>query len=126
MANLRIMLVDDHEVVRLGMKSLLERHANFEVVAEAAAADEAVEKALEQKPDIILMDIRLAGSSGIEACQEITGLLPDTKVVMLTSYADDELLFSAIRAGACGYVLQQLGSGALIRAIKAAAHAEAP
>ena len=125
MANLRIMLVDDHEVVRLGMKSLLERHANFEVVAEAAAADEAIEKALEQKPDIILMDIRLAGSSGIEACQEITDLLPDTKVVMLTSYADDELLFSAIRAGACGYVLKQIGSGELIQAIEAAARGEA-
>ncbi|HSM55901.1 MAG TPA: response regulator transcription factor [Candidatus Sulfomarinibacteraceae bacterium] len=125
MAHIRIMLVDDHEVVRLGMKSLLERRPGFEVVAEASAADEAVQKALVHEPDIVLMDIRLAGSSGIEACEEITTALPDTKVVMLTSYADDELLFSAIRAGACGYVLKQIGSGELIRSIEAAARGEA-
>lgn len=123
--HVRILLVDDHEVVRLGMKSLLERHANFAVVAEASAADEAVQKALLHEPDIVLMDIRLSGSSGIEACDEITDQLPDTKVVMLTSYADDELLFSAIRAGAVGYVLKQIGSGDLIQAIEAAARGEA-
>jgi DNA-binding NarL/FixJ family response regulator len=122
---IRIMLVDDHEVVRLGMKSLLERHADFEVVAEAAAADEAVQKAMQHEPDIVLMDIRLAGSSGIEACEEITNALPDTKVVMLTSYADDDLLFAAIRAGASGYVLKQIGSGELIQAVEAAARGEA-
>jgi DNA-binding NarL/FixJ family response regulator len=122
---IRIMLVDDHEVVRLGMKSLLERHADFEVVAEAAAADEAVQKAMQHEPDIVLMDIRLAGSSGIEACEEITNSLPDTKVVMLTSYADDDLLFAAIRAGASGYVLKQIGSGELIQAVEAAARGEA-
>lgn len=122
---IRIMLVDDHEVVRLGMKSLLERHADFEVVAEAAAADEAVQKAMQHEPDIVLMDIRLAGSSGIDACEEITTALPDTKVVMLTSYADDELLFAAIRAGASGYVLKQIGSGELIQAVEAAARGEA-
>lgn len=122
---IRIMLVDDHEVVRLGMKSLLERHADFEVVAEAAAADEAVQKAMQHEPDIVLMDIRLAGSSGIDACEEITTALPNTKVVMLTSYADDELLFAAIRAGASGYVLKQIGSGELIQAVEAAARGEA-
>lgn len=125
MTQIRILLVDDHEVVRLGMKSLLERHPNFEVVAEASAADEAVQKALAHEPDIVLMDIRLSGSSGIEACQQINEELPDTKVVMLTSYADDELLFSAIRAGAVGYVLKQIGSGELIQAIEAASRGEA-
>jgi DNA-binding NarL/FixJ family response regulator len=125
MTHLRILLVDDHEVVRLGMRSLLERQPNFEVVAEASTADEAVQKALFHKPDIVLMDIRLAGSSGIEACQEITSQLPETKVVMLTSYADDELLFAAIRAGACGYVLKQIGSTDLIQSIEAASRGEA-
>jgi DNA-binding NarL/FixJ family response regulator len=125
MTHLRIMLVDDHEVVRLGLKSLLESQADFEVVAEASTAHEAVHKAQETIPDIILMDIRLVGGSGIEACAEITMLLPDTKVVMLTSFADDELLSSAIRAGAVGYVLKQIGSEDLIRAIHAASKGEA-
>lgn len=122
---LRIMLVDDHEVVRLGLKSLLERHAGFTVVAEAAAVQEAVEKAELYRPDIILMDIRLMGGSGIEATEQITAKLPETRVIMLTSYAEDELLFSAIRAGAVGYVLKQIDSKDLIRAIEAAAAGEA-
>lgn len=125
MTNLRILLVDDHEVVRLGLRSLIEHHANFEVVAEAASANEAVEKAVQYQPDVVLMDIRLVGSSGIEATQEITARLPQTKVIMLTSYAEDEMLFAAIRAGATGYVLKQIGSDALIRAIESAARGEA-
>jgi two-component system, NarL family, response regulator DevR len=125
MTNLRILLVDDHEVVRLGLKSLIERHPGFEVIAEASAAAEAVATAVKLKPDIVLMDIRLVGSSGIEACKEITAQLPDTRVIMLTSYAEDEMLFSAIRAGAVGYVLKQIGSTDLIRTIEAAARGEA-
>jgi DNA-binding NarL/FixJ family response regulator len=125
MANLRILLVDDHEVVRLGLKSLIERHAGFEVVAEAASQQQAVQKAVESEPDIVLMDIRLAGGSGIEACEEIMGLRPSTKVIMLTSYAEDEMLFSAIRAGAVGYVLKQVGGNDVIRAIESAARGEA-
>ena len=125
MVRLRILLVDDHEVVRLGLRSLIERHAGFEVVAEAATEHEAVQKALEHKPDIVLMDIRLAGGSGIEACQQIISELPETKVIMLTSFADDEMLFAAIRAGATGYVLKQVGSNELIRAVEAAARGEA-
>jgi DNA-binding NarL/FixJ family response regulator len=125
MAHLRLLLVDDHEVVRLGLKSLLEHHGDFEVVGEASSAVEAVDKAVELEPDVILMDIRLVGGSGIEATHEITARLPDTKVIMLTSYAEDEMLFSAIRAGAVGYVLKQIGSDALVRAIEAAARGEA-
>lgn len=125
MSSLRILLVDDHEVVRLGMKALLDRHLSFSVVAEAGTEDEAYEQALFHKPDIVLMDIRLAGGSGIEACKRITAALPETKVIMLTSYAEDELLFGAIRAGATGYVLKQVGSGELIRSIEAAARGEA-
>lgn len=115
----RIMLVDDHEVVRLGLKALIDRHPDMEVVAEAAAETEAVMKALAYKPDVIVLDIRLGGSSGIEACQQITAQLPETKVIILTSYAEDEILFAAIRAGATGYVLKQTGGQDVIRAIEA-------
>ncbi len=125
MSSLRILLVDDHEVVRLGLRSLLDHHPNFEVVGEAAAEAEAVEKALDLEPDIVLMDIRLAGGSGVDACQQITIARPEIKVVMLTSYAEDEMLFAAIRAGAAGYVLKQVGSNDLIRAIESASRGEA-
>ena len=103
----RILIVDDHEVVRLGLKALLEHHPQFEVVGEAGNAREAIEQVEHIQPDVVLMDIRLPGTSGIEACEEITHRFPDTKVIMLTSYAEDEMLFSAIRSGASGYVLKQ-------------------
>ncbi len=125
MSRQRILLVDDHEVVRLGLKALLEQHQDFEVVAEAATAREAVEKTKHFKPDVVVMDIRLKGGSGVEACQEITDHHPDTKVIMLTSYAEDEMLFSAIRAGAAGYVLKQIGGEDLVRAIEAVGRGEA-
>jgi two-component system response regulator DevR len=118
----RIMLVDDHEVVRLGLKALLDRHPDMEVVAEASSANEAVEKALHFKPDVVVLDIRLGGSSGIDACRDITSQLPDIKVIMLTSYAEDEMLFAAIRAGAAGYVLKQAGGQDVIRAIETVGH----
>jgi two-component system response regulator DevR len=121
----RILLVDDHEVVRVGLKALLEKHPDFEVIAEAASAREAIEKTKANKPDVVVMDIRLKGGSGIEACQEITEKYPETKVIMLTSYAEDEMLFSAIRAGASGYVLKQIGSDDLIHAIEAIGRGEA-
>jgi len=121
----RILLVDDHEVVRLGLRSLLESHPGFEVVAEAATAREAFERTVAYNPDVVVMDIRLPGGSGIEACQEITTHCPSTKVIMLTSYAEDEMLFSAIRAGAAGYVLKQIGGDDLVRAIEAVGRGEA-
>jgi two-component system, NarL family, response regulator DevR len=120
-----ILLVDDHEVVRLGLKSLLEHNDQFEVVAEAGTAKEAVEMVEKYQPDVVLMDIRLPGASGIEACAEITARWPDVRVVILTSYAEDEMLFSAIRAGASGYVLKQIGAEGLIAAIEAACRGEA-
>jgi len=121
----RILLVDDHEVVRIGLKALLERHPKFEVVAEASTAREAIEKVGIFSPDVIVMDIRLPGGSGIEACEEISENYPDSKVIMLTSYAEDEMLFSAIRAGAAGYVLKQIGGEDLVRAIEAIGRGEA-
>ena len=120
----RILLVDDHEVVRLGLKALLEHDPNFEVVAEAASAKEAIENTSRYHPDIVLMDIRLPGTSGIEACEEIIRDYPDTRVVMLTSYAEDEMLFSAIRAGASGYVLKQIGGDDLKRALESVGRGE--
>jgi DNA-binding NarL/FixJ family response regulator len=115
--NLRILLVDDHEIVRLGLKSLLARYPQFEVVAEAGDAQEALEKTLYYEPDVVVMDIRLPGKSGIEATQDILRRRPSTKVIMLTSYADDDILFDAIAAGAAGYVLKQIGGDDLVRAL---------
>lgn len=124
-AKQRIILVDDHEVVRLGLKALLDRHPNFEVVGEAGTARDAVELVEALSPDVVVLDIRLPGGSGIEACQEIADRFPTSKVIMLTSYADDEMLFSAIRAGAAGYVLKQIGGEDLVRAIEAVGRGEA-
>jgi DNA-binding NarL/FixJ family response regulator len=123
--DLRILLVDDHEVVRLGLKALLSRHPRFEVVGEAGTADEARAKAVVHKPDVVVMDIRLPGKSGIDATKEITAAVPNTKVIVLTSYADDELLMDAVAAGASGYVLKQIGSDDLVKALEAVARGEA-
>ena len=125
MAKFRLVLVDDHEVVRLGLKTLLDRHPQFEVVGEAGTAREAVDLVGSIKPDVVLMDIRLPGASGIDACEEITKNNPDVKVIMLTSYAEDEMLFSAIRAGASGYVLKQIGGDDLVKAIESVGRGEA-
>jgi two-component system response regulator DevR len=121
----RILLVDDHEVVRIGLKALLEHHPQFEVVGEAGTSKEAVEQVDRTRPDVVLMDIRLPGVSGIDACEEIIQNHPDTKVIILTSYAEDEMLFSAIRAGASGYVLKQTGGEDLVRAIESVGRGEA-
>lgn len=125
MKHLRIVLVDDHEVVRLGLKALLERHDHFEVVAEAGTADEALARVHQYHPDVVVMDIRLPGRNGIEATKEITEAFPDVDIIMLTSYAEDELLFDAIRAGASGYVLKQIGNDDLVRALEAVGRGEA-
>ncbi len=125
MTKQRILLVDDHEVVRLGLKALLDHHSQFEVIGEASTAKEALEQVGRLHPDIVLMDIRLPGTSGIEACEEIIKTYPDTRVVMLTSYAEDEMLFSAIRAGASGYILKQIGGEDLVRALEAVGRGDA-
>ena len=125
MKHLRIVIVDDHEVVRLGLRALLDRHPDFSVVDEAATAREAKEKALQHHTDVVVMDIRLPGGNGIDACREITALLPETKVIILTSFAEDEMLFEAIAAGAAGYVLKQIGGDDLVRAIEAVGRGEA-
>jgi len=118
---IRILIVDDHEVVRMGLRGLLERNSGFQVVGEAGSADEAVAKALEQPVDVVVMDVRMPGGSGIEACRTIREARPDTKVIMLTSYADDEAVFASVMAGASGYVLKQIGSQELVDAIRTVA-----
>lgn len=121
----RILIVDDHEVVRIGLKSLLDCYPQYQVVSEAKNAREAIEQAEMYQPDIILMDIRLQGTSGITACEEIKDKHPDIQVIMLTSYAEDEMLFSAIKAGASGYVLKQIDSEGLVKSMEAVARGEA-
>lgn len=118
MAALKIVLVDDHEVVRLGLKALLSRHPHFQVVAEASNASEALDRVARYRPDVVVMDIRLPGKNGIETTREIVQKYPNVKVIMLTSYAEDELLFDAIEAGASGYVLKQIGSHELVTALE--------
>lgn len=122
---LRIMLVDDHEVMRIGLKTLLARHPNFVIVGEAATGTEAVELAAQCKPDVIVMDIRLPGKSGTQACREILANAPLIKIIIFTSYAEDELLFEGIAAGAAGYVLKQVGSAELVNALERVGRGEA-
>lgn len=114
----RVLIVDDHEVVRLGLRTLLGEQDDIVVVDEAGNADEAVMKAQQYNPDVVVMDIRMPGKNGIEACREILDHNPAVQVIMLTSYAEDEMLFDAISAGAVGYVLKQGGGDDLVRAIR--------
>lgn len=115
---LRVLLVDDHEVVRVGVRALIERQPGMEVVGEASTVREAVTQAELLAPDVVVLDIRLPGGNGLKACQQIKGQRPETRVIMLTSYPDDEVLFDAISSGADGYVLKQIGSDDLIRALE--------
>ena len=115
---LRLLVVDDHEVVRQGLVSLLERREHFQVVAEAGTAAEAVEMARKFEPDLVVMDVRLPDGSGIEACREIRSEFPNTKVVILTSYPDEEAVLSAIIAGASGYLLKQIRGRDLVSSLE--------
>jgi two-component system, NarL family, response regulator DevR len=125
MSKIRILLVDDHAIVRLGLMTLLNDQPDMEVIAEASTAAEAVRAVENNDPDVVLMDIRLPGEGGIEATRQVTSRFPRSKVVMLTSFADDDLVIRAISAGAVGYVLKQVGNEELLRAIQAAARGEA-
>lgn len=124
MAATRILLVDDHDVVREGLRALLQRRSGFEIVAQAGTVTEAISEAGRTEPDVIVMDVRLPDGSGIEACREIRGKRPETKVIILTSYADDEAVLAAILAGASGFVLKQTRGSILADAIAAVARGE--
>ncbi len=121
---LRLLVVDDHEVVRQGLVSLLERRDHFQVVAEAGTAAEAVEMTRKFEPDLVVMDVRLPDGSGIEACREIRQEFPQTRVVILTSYPDEEAVLSAIIAGASGYLLKQIRGRDLISALESVGRGE--
>jgi len=126
MAHLRILVVDDHAVVRAGIKTLLENEGDFTVVAEAENGADAVQKARDYEPDVVLMDIRLPGGmNGIEACETILEKQPGTRILMLTSFAEDDLVRDAIRAGAVGYVLKRVGNRELIDSVRAIARGDA-
>jgi len=121
---LRVLLVDDHEVVRSGVRALLQATDDIIVTAEAGTVREAVDEADRARPDVVVMDVRLADGSGIEATREIRAKHPKTAVIMLTSFADDEALFASIMAGAAGYVLKQVRGGELVRAIRTVGRGE--
>ena len=115
---MRLLVVDDHEVVRQGLVALLERREAFQVVAEAGTVAESIEQARRHQPDIVIMDVRLPDGSGIEACRAIRAELPATRVVMLTSYPDEEAVLSAIVASASGYLLKQIRGRDLVAALE--------
>lgn len=120
MDKIRVLIADDHEIVRLGLTHLFEQYQELDAVGEGAATvSEVIAKAEKYRPDVIIMDVRLKGSSGIDACREICKCLPQTKVIMLTSFGDEEIVMESIFAGAKGYILKDVGNDELIRAIRA-------
>ena len=123
-APLTLLIVDDHEVVRQGLSAMLDRRPNFQVVAEAGTVAEAIAMARRFEPNLIVMDVRLPDGSGIEACREIRAELPETRVVMLTSYPDEEAVIAAIVAGASGYLLKQVRARDLVAALEAVGRGE--
>jgi two-component system, NarL family, response regulator DevR len=118
---IRVLMVDDHEVLRLGLRTLFSEAGGFEVVGEAGTMAAAVSKACALDPDVVLMDVRLPDGSGVEACREIRTQRPQTRVLFLTSYADDDAVLATILAGAQGFLLKEVGSEELLRAVRAVA-----
>src|ERR1700730_8949933 len=117
----RLLLVDDHPVFRYGLATLMHTVPDMEVVGEAAAMQEAVDLADRLQPDVVLMDVRLRVGSGVEACREIRSRLPETRVLMLTSFSDEEAVIASLLAGAAGYLLKDTEPGRLIEAIETVA-----
>ena len=114
----RVLIVDDHEVVRVGLRTLLNRVETIEVVGEASTPEEALEKTRALQPDLVLLDVRLGDANGFDACREIQKLDRDVKVLVLTSFADDNVIVEAISAGADGYLLKEVNQAALVSAIE--------
>lgn len=121
MNKISVALVDDHALVRLGLKTLINDEADMQIVGEAGTASEALEMVGKAHPQVVLMDIRLPGEGGLEAARRISSRFPETRVVMLTSFADEELVMSAIRAGVSGYLLKEVGNEEVLRGIRLAA-----
>jgi DNA-binding NarL/FixJ family response regulator len=121
---IRVFLLDDHEIVRTGLRSLLESTEDLEVVGEAGTTAEALARIPALRPDVAILDVRLPDGSGVEVCREIRSQMPDTACIMLTSYADDEALFASIMAGSSGYVLKQVGGNSLVDDVRRVAAGE--
>jgi two-component system, NarL family, response regulator DevR len=121
---IRLLIVDDHEMVRAGLRTLLARVADLEVVGEAGGAEEAVSTAVELQPDVVLMDLRLPDGSGVDACRELLSHRPATRVIFLTSYAEELARMSTVLAGAAGYLLKDISTESLVEAIRKAARGE--
>ena len=120
----RVMLVDDHDIIRNGLRAMIEQAGDLRVVAEAGTVADAIREAARTRPDVIVMDVRLPDGSGIEATREIRAQNEQINVLMLTSFADDEALFSSIMAGARGYVLKKIRGGDVVRAIRSVGKGE--
>lgn len=118
---IRLLIVDDHEVVRIGLCAVLDLTPGIEVVGQAGRRDEAKLLCLKFKPDLVLLDIRLPDGSGVEAARDILDACPDTRVLFLTTYADDHTVLEAILSGAQGYILKDISSDALVKAIRTVA-----
>ena len=114
----RVFLLDDHEVVRRGLRELFDAENDLSVVGEATTAEEAMTRVPAVRPDVAVLDVRLPDGDGVEVCRDLRSALPDLKCLMLTSFADDEALFSAILAGASGYVLKQVKGADLVSAVR--------
>src|SRR6188508_104195 len=114
---IRVYLLDDHEVVRFGLREMLEREGDIEVVGESGSAVEAAHRIPALRPHVAVLDGRLPDGSGIDVCREVRSRHPEIKALILTSYDDDEALFSAIMAGAAGYVLKQVRGQDLVDAV---------
>lgn len=121
MKRIRVMVVDDHDVVRWGLKTALETEQDIEVVAEAGSADVAVRAAAIQRPDVVLMDVRMPGKDGIEACRSIRAAGPQIRVLMLTSHTEEQAVLASIMAGASGYLLKNVGRAELLSAVRTVA-----
>ena len=115
---IRVFLLDDHELVREGVRSLLETDDEIEVVGEASTGEEALTRVPLAKPDVAILDIRLESGDGIEVCRELRSAMPDLVCLMLTSFADDEAMYASVMAGAAGYVLKQIKARDLIEDVK--------
>jgi DNA-binding NarL/FixJ family response regulator len=122
--SVRVFLLDDHEIVRRGLRDLIDAEEDMEVVGEASTAEEALNRVPPTRPDVAVLDVRLPDGSGVEVCREIRARHPEIQALMLTSFADDEALFSAIMAGASGYVLKQIRGNELVDAIRRVAAGE--
>ncbi|MGZ4681442.1 MAG: response regulator transcription factor [Acidimicrobiales bacterium] len=118
---IRVFLLDDHEIVRRGLRDLVESAGDIEVVGEAGTAEEALGRIPATTPDVAVLDVRLPDGSGIEVCRDVRSRHPEIHCLMLTSFSDDEALFDAIMAGASGYVLKQIRSSELVDAIRTVA-----